>query len=96
MKRGAISLHAVADVDLLLEVVLEREAEERAPVGGQLHRCAQAALDDGQVAGRAVEVGLGPVADRRQARAERLADEVLGVTDVDRTVPWSGSADGDV
>src|SRR5581483_7592889 len=55
---GAVSLQAVTDVEVLLEVVLEWEVEERPTVGRQLHRCGQAALDDRDVASgkMAVEV----------------------------------------
>src|SRR5215212_11786810 len=51
---GAIAREPVAHVEVLLEVVAQREVEERPPAGGQLHRCGQAALDDRQVAGREV------------------------------------------
>ena len=44
------------DVKVLLEVVFEREVDERSPVGGQLHRGRQAALDDRKVARREVAV----------------------------------------
>ena len=50
-RAGTVALQAVADVEVLLEVVAEREVEERAPVRGQLHRRRQAPLDDRQVAG---------------------------------------------
>jgi hypothetical protein len=45
-------------VEVLLEVVAEREVEERTPVRGQLHRRREAALDNREVAGceMAVEV----------------------------------------
>ena len=46
----------MADVEVLLEVVAQREDQERALVGGQLHRGGQAALDDGEVAGGEVLV----------------------------------------
>src|SRR5215218_8509763 len=45
----AVALQPVAYVEVLLEVVAEREVEERSPVRGQLHRRRQAALDDGEV-----------------------------------------------
>src|SRR3712207_8213564 len=44
-------LQPVPDVDLLLEVVAQRDVEERPPAGGQLHRGGQPALDHGQVGG---------------------------------------------
>jgi len=34
----AVALEAVEDMDVLLEVVLEREVDERLPVGGGLRR----------------------------------------------------------
>jgi hypothetical protein len=46
----------MTDVKVLLEVVFEREVDERSPVGGQLHRGRQAALDDRKVARREVAV----------------------------------------
>src|SRR5262249_38721147 len=47
---GAVTVEPVADVEVLLEVVPEREVEERALGGGQLHGGGQPALDDGEVA----------------------------------------------
>src|SRR5262249_49752419 len=47
---GAVPVEPVTDVEVLLEVVPEREVEERAPGGSQLHGRGQAALDDGEVA----------------------------------------------
>ena len=55
---GAVALESVADVEVLLEVVAEREVEERASVRRQLHRRRQAALDDGEIAGGEVPVEL--------------------------------------
>src|SRR6185437_1202837 len=48
---GAIAGQPVPDVEVLLEVVPEREVQERALGGGQLHGGGQAALDYGEVAG---------------------------------------------
>src|SRR4029077_16368638 len=48
---GAIAGQPVPDVEVLLEVVSEREVQERALGGGQLHGGGQAALDYGEVAG---------------------------------------------
>jgi hypothetical protein len=45
-------------MEILLEVVLEREVHERAPVCGQLHRCRQPALHDREIAQRREVVGL--------------------------------------
>ncbi len=66
---GAVALEPVADVDGLLEVVLEREVEERPAVGGELHRGRQAALHDGEVAGREVLVEV--VDERAHLQAVR-------------------------
>ena len=48
----------VADVEVLLEVVAERDVEERPPCGGQLHASRQASLHDGQIAGGEVSIRL--------------------------------------
>ena len=53
---GAVALEPVADVEVLLEVVAQREVEERPLLRGQLHRGRQAALHDRQVAGGQVPV----------------------------------------
>ncbi len=53
-----MAVEPVAHVEVLLEVVAEREVQERPPAGGQLHRGGQAALDDGEVAGGQVAVEL--------------------------------------
>src|SRR5262249_53352911 len=47
---GAVAVQAVMDVNVLLEVVLKREVEERPAVGGEFHRGREAALDDREVA----------------------------------------------
>src|SRR3954462_11550846 len=47
---GAVAVEAVADVEVLLEVVAQREVEEGALRRRQLHRRRQAALDHGYVA----------------------------------------------
>jgi hypothetical protein len=52
----------VPDVPVLLEVVAQREVQERPPRRGQLHRRGQSALDDGEVAHREVLVQLRHVA----------------------------------
>src|SRR6188768_1431404 len=63
--RGVVEVHAttcsvafepVADVEVLLEVVAQREVEERPLLRGQLHRRRQAPLDHCQVTGRQVAV----------------------------------------
>ena len=45
-------------MEVLLEVVAEREVEERPPVRRQFHRGGQSALDDGEVAGGEMPVEL--------------------------------------
>src|SRR5581483_12256003 len=47
----AVARQAVMDMEVLLEVVLEREVEERSPGGGELHRGRQAAVADRDIAG---------------------------------------------
>ena len=64
---GAVPLEPVADVEVLLEVVAQRDVDERAAVGGELHARRQAALHDRQVARREVAVELGDVAAVRHA-----------------------------
>ena len=49
----------MADVPVLLEVVAQREVQERPARGRELHRRGQPALDDRQVAGRQVPVQVG-------------------------------------
>ena len=56
-------------MEVLLEVVAQREVEERPPVRGQLHRRGQPALHDGEVAGGEVR-GRGR-GRRRGPRARR-------------------------
>ena len=51
-----VALQPVADVALLLEVVLERDVQERPPCRRELHRRREAALDDREVAGDEVAV----------------------------------------
>ena len=58
-------------MEVLLEVVLEREVDERPAVGGQLHRRGQPALDDRQVAGRQVAIEVVDVADDLEALVAR-------------------------
>ena len=55
----AVAPEPVPHVGVLLEVVAEREVEERPAVGGQLHRRGQASLHDGEVAGGQVPVEVG-------------------------------------
>ena len=59
------------DVEVLLEVVAQREVEERPPVGGQLHRRGQPALDDREVAGGQVPVEVVDVGADLEAVAAR-------------------------
>ena len=63
-------------MEVLLEVVAEREVEERAPVRGQLHRGRQATLDDCQVADGEVPVEVVDVGSNLEAVVLRQA---LGV-----------------
>ena len=67
-------------MEVLLEVVAEREVEERPAVRGQLHRRRQAALDDREVARREVAVELVDVrADLEPVvRRQRLAGSMRG------------------
>src|SRR6267378_5974895 len=48
---GAEALEAARHEELLLEVIPEREVEERRAERGQLHRCREAALHDRQIGG---------------------------------------------
>ena len=66
MSSGAVSLEAVVDVAVLLEVVLEGEVQERSSAGDELHAGGEAALDDGEVAS-----GQVPVEARRRRRVRR-------------------------
>ena len=72
---GAVPLQPMADVAVLLEVVPQREVQERPARGrGQLHRRRQAALDDREVAGDEVAVqvrGRTPGPRRRPAHRAR-------------------------
>src|SRR3954451_23387050 len=65
---GAVALEPVADVDVLLEVAREREREERAAGGRQLHARGEPALDDGDVAGGEVAREAVDVAVELEAR----------------------------
>jgi hypothetical protein len=58
MQRPARYRSSLAHVEVLLEVVAEREVQERPPVRRQLHRRGQSALDDGEVAGGEMPVEL--------------------------------------
>ena len=69
-----MAVEAVGDVELLLEVLAEREVDEPASCRGELHRGCEAALDDGDVASGEMPVQVGEVPadfepiDRSQAR----------------------------
>src|SRR5947208_2908401 len=59
---GSIAIESMADVEVLLEVVPQREIDERAPVRGQFHRGRKPSLDhgnlaDGQMAVQLMDVG---------------------------------------
>ena len=64
---GAVPLQPVPDVEVLLEVVAQRDVDERAAVGGQLHAGGQPALDQRDVAGGQVLVQVRQVAADGQA-----------------------------
>jgi hypothetical protein len=53
---GPVALEAVAYMEVLLEVMPQWEVQERAPVGGQLHRRREPTLDDGEIAGSEMTV----------------------------------------
>ena len=75
----AVALEPVADVAVLLEVVAQREVQERPPARGELHRRRQAALDDREVARGEVPVQVGDegadldAGRRARARPDRSA-----------------------
>jgi hypothetical protein len=48
---GAVAVEAVSPMEVLFEVVSEREVEERAAVSDELHARGEPALDDGELAG---------------------------------------------
>jgi hypothetical protein len=67
----------VAYVEVLLEVVAQWEVQERAAVGGQLHRRREPTLDDGEVAGREMTVEVvhvGPQFQSLDVRQRRWVD----------------------
>src|SRR5690606_25072163 len=68
---GTVPVEAVPYVEVLFEVVVQREVEERAARGRQLHGRGQAALDDGQVTYRQVPVQTIDVAVNLEAVAAR-------------------------
>ena len=67
---GAIAVEAVRDMEVLLEVVLEREVEERRSGRRELHAGREAALHEGQIAGGEMAV---EVRARRRALRRRPA-----------------------
>lgn len=58
-----VAFEPMADVEALLEVVAQREVEERPLLRGQLHRRRETALDDCQVTGRQVTVEVVHIGD---------------------------------
>jgi hypothetical protein len=76
---GAIAVQAVPDVEVLLEVMPQREVEERPLRCGQLHRRRQPALHDGQVAHRQVPVEAIDVAAHLQTGIVSKAGKARGV-----------------
>ena len=65
---GPVPLQPVPHVHLLLEVVAERDVQERPTRRGELHRGAQPALDHGHVARGVVQVEVGQEAVHLHAR----------------------------
>ena len=55
---GSIAIESMADMEVLLEVMPQREIDERPPVRGQLHRGRQPALDQRNVTDREMPVEL--------------------------------------
>ncbi|MGY4447179.1 hypothetical protein ACVWZR_001839 [Bradyrhizobium sp. i1.3.1] len=55
---GAISVETMGDVEILLEVVLERKTDEGRPRSREFHACRQAALNERQIAGREVAIEI--------------------------------------
>jgi len=56
---GVVAFQATGDMEVLLEMVLEREVQERCPGRGQLHAGGQTALDERKVAGRQMPIQIG-------------------------------------
>ena len=79
-----VAVQAVGNVEVLLEVVAQREVQERPPVRRQLHAGGQAALHDREVAGGQVPVEL------RDERADLQA--VVG-GEAGRVDAWPGDHD---
>src|SRR5713226_6193142 len=55
---GAVTIEPVPDVEVLLEVVAEREIQKRPPVRGELHRRGEPALDHRNVTRREMAIEL--------------------------------------
>ena len=90
---GAVAVEAVPHVEVLLEVVAQREVEERPPGGRELHRRRQAALDDGEVAGGEVPVQVRherPDLDARRRLEGRRVDPRPGHHDHPQAVDPPG------
>src|SRR5690349_4878814 len=68
---GAEAIEASGDVQLLLEVVAQREVEEGRAESGQLHRGGEPALDDREVGGRVMREEVGYVVAHLDAGAPR-------------------------
>src|SRR6201999_4230084 len=75
-RAGAIAGEPVPDVEVLLEVVPEREVQERALGGGQLHSGGQPTLDDGHIAGAQVLVEAVDVAAYLEAGSPGVGGRV--------------------
>ena len=90
---GAVAVEAVPHVAVLLEVVAQREVEERPPGGGELHRRREAALDDREVAGGEVAVQVRherPDLDARRRIEGRRVDPRAGDRDHPQAVDPPG------
>ena len=70
---GAVLVEPVADVEVLLEVVAQRNVEERAAGRRQLHARGQPSLHDREVAGSEMPVQLGDEPAHLQALVLREA-----------------------
>src|SRR6266478_4417045 len=55
---GAIAVETMGNMKILLEMVLEREVEERRSGGGQLHAGGEAALHQRQIARREMAIEI--------------------------------------
>src|SRR5215813_399875 len=68
---GAQAVEAARDVEVLLEMIAEREVEKGRAEGGQLHRAGEAALDNGEVGGGVMPKQMRHVGAHVDARPRR-------------------------